>query len=125
MQAPKLLPWIAHKAGIDDTLALKLWRRAAGESEELCGSCESADYFSATMMRFLDLVEQESGKQSPKAIATGLETAWIWRHQKRLALLNKIATQSFERLWQSNPNHFPALQGAFAWPLAQQPKSSH
>ena len=123
MQAPKLLPWIARKAGIEDALALKLWRRAAGESEELCGSCESADYFSATMMRFLDLVEQEAGKQSSKTLTTGLETAWIWRHQKRLALLNKIATQSLERLWQSNPNPFLPVHGAFAWP-GQQPTPS-
>lgn len=119
MQAPKLLPWIARKAGIEDTLALKLWRRAAGESEELCGSCESADYFSATMMRFLDLVEQESGNQSPKTITAGLETAWIWRHQKRLALLNKLATQSLERLWQANQNHFLPPHGTFAWPAQQ------
>jgi hypothetical protein len=119
MQAPKLLPWIAHNAGIDDVLALKLWRRAASESEELCGSRESADYFNATMMRFLDLVEQESGKQPSKAATARLETAWIWRHQKRLALLNKIATESLGRLWQSNQNYFLPPHTAFAWPERQ------
>ena len=37
MSAPKILPWIARKAGISDELALKLWRRAVSEAEHLTG----------------------------------------------------------------------------------------
>ena len=37
MKAPKILPWVARKAGITDELALKLWRRAVGEAEFLTG----------------------------------------------------------------------------------------
>ena len=66
MKAPKLLPWIARKAGIGDELALKLWRRAAGESEELVGCCDSADYYRLAMERFIDLVEAETRGDKPK-----------------------------------------------------------
>ena len=31
LKAPKILPWIARKAGISDELALKLWRRAISD----------------------------------------------------------------------------------------------
>ena len=44
MQAPKILPRIAHKAGISEELALKLWRRAASEAECLCGKADGAEY---------------------------------------------------------------------------------
>jgi len=60
MKAPKLLPWMARKAGLNDEAALNLWRRATGESEKLCGSRESADYYSAALQRFIALIEGES-----------------------------------------------------------------
>ena len=41
MNAPKILPWIARKAGISDELALKLWRRAVSEAEYLTASSPS------------------------------------------------------------------------------------
>ena len=37
VKAPKILPWIARKAGISDELALKLWRRAISEAEYITG----------------------------------------------------------------------------------------
>jgi cysteine synthase len=45
MQAPKILPWIARKAGISDELALKLWRRAASEAEYLTGQSTGSEYW--------------------------------------------------------------------------------
>jgi len=108
MNAPKLLPWIAHRAGLDETLALKLWRRAAGESEELHANCESADYYSTAMSRFIDLVENESNKLSAMPTRIGTDTDWIWRHHKRMAMLNKLATQNIAQLWQTNRSRFLA-----------------
>jgi len=61
VKAPKILPWIARKAGLNDEAALKLWRRAAGDSERLWGCCDSADYYSAAVAHFIDLVENKSG----------------------------------------------------------------
>jgi hypothetical protein len=65
MNAPKILPWIARKAGIEDELALSLWRRAASESANLYGCADSADYYAEAMSRFIDLVEEESGQPYP------------------------------------------------------------
>jgi hypothetical protein len=45
MNAPKILPWIARKAGISDELALKLWRRALSEAEYLTGKAEGSEYW--------------------------------------------------------------------------------
>jgi len=44
MNAPKILPWIARKAGISDELALKLWRRAGSAAEYLTGKTEGSPY---------------------------------------------------------------------------------
>lgn len=109
MRAPKLLPWVARKAGISDELALKLWRRAAGESEALYGCCDSADYYAAAMSRFLDLVEDESETYCREPAAGG-RTSWIWRHERRMSQLNMAAAQEICRLWQSNWHAFFAAQ---------------
>jgi len=108
MRAPKLLPWIARKAGISDVLALKLWRRAAGESETRCGCCDSSDYYAGTLRRFIDLVEDESGVVIAEPTA-GARTNWIWRHQERISQLNGVALLDLCRLWQSSwSNSLPA-----------------
>jgi hypothetical protein len=96
MKAPKLLPWIARKAGIPDELALKLWRRAAAEAEHAVGDAQSSDYFAALMDRFLTLVEAESGT-SP--LPQPEQTAWIWRYQRRMTAHSLTAAQSASRWW--------------------------
>jgi len=60
MKAPKILPWIAHKAGITDQLALNLWRRAAGEAEEMSGCCNSSDYYFLAIKRFIELATKRA-----------------------------------------------------------------
>jgi hypothetical protein len=62
MNAPKILPWIARKAGITDELALKLWRRAVSEAEYLTGQTEGSAYWGLAIDRFLSIVEDEVGK---------------------------------------------------------------
>jgi hypothetical protein len=54
MNAPKLLPWLARRAGIDDDQALRLWQRAAAESEKSHGSREGASYNAEAMNRFIN-----------------------------------------------------------------------
>ena len=61
MNAPKILPWIARKAGISDELALKLWRRAVSEAEYLTGKTEGSAYWGLAVDRFLSIVEDEVG----------------------------------------------------------------
>ena len=114
MRAPKLLPWLARKVGLSDELALKLWRRAAGESESLCGCCDSPDYHAATISRFIDLVADESGVVLDEEVAS-TPLGWVGRQQKRITQLNPGATQDACRLWQSGWDSFFAAQRNSAW----------
>lgn len=109
MRAPKMLPWIARKAGISDELALKLWRRSAGESEILYGCCDSAEYYAAAVSRFLELVEDESEALSgePAMIA---RTNWLWHHEKRMSQFNMVAAQALYRLWEGSWHAFLPAQ---------------
>ncbi|MBK7647473.1 MAG: hypothetical protein IPJ12_09980 [Betaproteobacteria bacterium] len=54
MNAPKLLPWMARRAGIDDEQALRLWQRAVVESEKSQGCREGSQYHAEAMSRFID-----------------------------------------------------------------------
>jgi hypothetical protein len=110
MKAPKILPWVAHKAGINEELALSLWRRAAGEAEELTGCCDSSDYYRLAVERFIDLAQDEGEKcAKPDPLGTPLinpDLSWVWRHQNRIAQLNLLAARNTYRLWQANWNNF-------------------
>ena len=114
MEAPKILPWIAHKAGINNELALNLWRRAAGEAQALTNCCNSSDYYRLAIERFIDLAADEGEKSTerePQSTALiNLDLSWLWRHQHRIAQLNLLAAQNTYRLWQSNWNQFMASQ---------------
>ena len=114
VKAPKILPWVAHKAGISEELALKLWRRAAGEAEELTGCCSSSDYYRLAVERFIDLSEAEGEKcieRDPKSCPLPTpHVSWMWRHQNRMSQLNLLAAQNTYKLWQSNWNDFLANQ---------------
>lgn len=106
MKAPKILPWIAHKEGITDQLALNLWRRAAGESEEMIGSCNSSDYYRLAVNQFIELAEEESKKCVARDPLTFLpiipSISWMMREQNRLWQVNVLATQKACRFWLSN-----------------------
>lgn len=110
MKAPKILPWIAHKAGISEALALKLWRRAAGEAEELTGCCNSSDYYRLAVERLIDLAEAEGDKCAPREPLLNPQLSWMWRHQNRMSQLNLLAAQNTYRLWQSNWNNIVSPQ---------------
>ena len=108
MKAPKILPWIAHKAGINEELALNLWRRAAGEAQALTSCSNSSDYYRLAVERFIDLAADEGEKCAESEALIDLDLSWIWRHQHRIAQLNLLAAQNTYRLWQSNWNMFMA-----------------
>jgi len=73
MKVPKILPWIAHRAGISEDRALELWRRAGREAETSTGDCDSSDYYGLAIARLVDLAESE-GKQSVVHGTVGCET---------------------------------------------------
>jgi hypothetical protein len=60
MNAPKILPWMARRAGIDDEQALRLWQRAAAESEQVHACRDGASYHAETMQRFIGALERHA-----------------------------------------------------------------
>lgn len=109
MKAPKILPWIASRAGIGEELALNLWRRAAGEAEEMAACTDSSDYYRLAVERFIDLAEEEGEKSlavDPLSIKTALARFhWMRRYQDRIWQINLLSAQSVFRLWQTNWNN--------------------
>jgi hypothetical protein len=101
MNAPKILPWIARKAGISDELALKLWRRALSEAEYLVGKAEGSEYWGLTVERFLAIVEDEVGCTPEYNLTPAPRLSWMWHHQTRMSLLSLMAAQNTYRYWQS------------------------
>ena len=100
MNAPKILPWISKRAGISEALALKLWRRACGEAEYLCGKAEGSEYWGLAVERFLTLVEDEAGRTTTYTLEAAPRLSWLFRHQSRMSLLTLMAAQNAYRFWQ-------------------------
>ena len=101
MKAPKILPWVARKAGISDELALKLWRRAVSEAEYLTGKAEGSEYWGVAVERFLAIVEEEVGATPQYGQVPAPRISWMWRHQSRMSLLSMMAAQNTYRFWQT------------------------
>lgn len=101
MKAPKILPWIAHKTGISEELALKLWRRAAGEAEEMTGCCDSSDYYRLAVERFIDLAQAEGNCVLVRDAPSVTCLFWLWRHQSRISSMHLVAIQNVARLLQT------------------------
>ncbi|MCG2576391.1 hypothetical protein LZ012_05220 [Dechloromonas sp. XY25] len=101
MNPPKILPWVARKAGISDELALKLWRRAVSEAEYLTGKAEGSEFWGLSVERFLAIVEDEVGNVPSYNLTPAPQMSWMWRHQTRMSMLSLLATQNAYRIWQN------------------------
>jgi hypothetical protein len=106
MNAPKILPWIARKAGISDELALKLWRRAVSEAEFLTGQATGSLFWGLAVDRFLDIVEDETGRITQYSPTPAPRLSWMWRHQSRMSLLSLLGAQNSYRFWQETWGSF-------------------
>lgn len=58
-RAPKILPWLARKAGISDDRAQAMWYEAVCYAKQKTGSAENSNYSRIVMERLRTLVEQE------------------------------------------------------------------
>jgi hypothetical protein len=101
MKAPKILPWIARKAGISDELALKLWRRAISEAEYIAGKAEGSEYWGLAVERFLSIVENEVGSTPQYQLTPAPRLSWMWHHQTKMSLLSFTAAENAYRFWQN------------------------
>lgn len=106
MKAPKILPWIARKAGISDELALKLWRRAVSEAEYLSGKTDGSEFAGLAVERLLSLVEDEADGSLAERLTPAPQLTWMWRHQTRMSMLSMMAAQNAYRFWQSTWGNF-------------------
>jgi hypothetical protein len=100
MNAPKILPWIARKAGISDELALKLWRRAVSEAEYLTGKPKvlpTGAWRRALPVHRRGRSRQRPVLQSDPGPANVLDVASPDPHVPALA----AATQNAYRYWQN------------------------
>ncbi len=106
MIALQLLPWIAHKNGITEQLALNLWRRAAGEAENISGCCNSSDYYRLAVNRFIELVGEKGencAQRDPLAfLAIIPDASCLQGEQNRYWDSNQLATKNACGLWLSN-----------------------
>ncbi len=89
--SPKLLPWLASKAGIPMHRAETLWQAALCHAETVTGETETPAYWQAAMDRLLELVAAESLREDAASFG--------WRSWTRL---NK-------RVWQAPLNVLDAL----------------
>lgn len=60
MHPPKLLPWLARRAGIGEERALALWRQALDEVSETCAGNPEARFCKEAMTRFRELLDREA-----------------------------------------------------------------
>ncbi len=59
-RSPKILPWLAHKAGISEHRAEMLWLAARRHAAHATGETETPAFWQAAMDRLLELVVAES-----------------------------------------------------------------
>ena len=65
MKAPKILPWLAHRAGISDRRAELLWRAACVQAAANTGEHDGSRYLSEAQQRLLDLLNRERWHSQP------------------------------------------------------------
>lgn len=73
---PKILPWLAHKAGISERRAEILWHAAQRHAAHVAGEVDTAAYWHAAMDRLLELVAAESLREDA--------ASYGWRRWARL-----------------------------------------
>jgi hypothetical protein len=103
-KAPKILPWLAHKAGIDDRRALTLWHAAlrhAGHSH-VPGT---SDYWQTATHRLHELIAAESQREDAASFgwrpwARSIADVWT----TRMDVFDEIA-QAPIRTWRILGQH--------------------
>jgi hypothetical protein len=95
LKHPKLLPWLASKAGISLRRAEVLWHAAQRHAAHVTGETETHAYWAAAMDRLLELVAAESLREDAASFGWRRWTRLnrkIW--QAPLAVLDALAVSS-------------------------------
>jgi hypothetical protein len=103
-KAPKILSWLAHKAGIDDRRALTLWHAALRHAAH--GHVpETSDYWQAATDRLQELIAAESQREDAASFgwrpwSRSLADVWTLR----MDVLDEIALAPI-RAWRILGQH--------------------
>lgn len=73
---PKMLPWLARKAGITEHRAEVLWRAAERHAAFVTGETETSVYWKTAMDRLLELIAAEALREDAASFG--------WRRWSRL-----------------------------------------
>jgi hypothetical protein len=108
-KAPMILPWLAHKAGIDDRRALTLWHAALRHAAH-DHAPETSKYWQSAMNRLTELVAAESQRADVASFgwrpwARSMADAWT----VRMDVLDEIA-QAPIRTWRILGQFGPRIQ---------------
>jgi hypothetical protein len=107
-KAPMILPWLAHKAGIDDRRAETLWHAALRYAAHTHAT-DTSEYWQAAMDRVVELIAAESRKEDVASFgwrpwARNLADAWT----ARMDVLDEIALAPV-RTWRILGQHTPLI----------------
>ena len=108
-KAPKILPWLAHKAGIDDRRALTLWHAALRHAAH-SHAPETSDYWLAATDHLLELISEESQREDAASFgwrpwARSMSDVWT----RRMSVFDEIA-QAPIRAWRILGQHIHTPQ---------------
>lgn len=96
---PKMLPWLAKKAGVSVPVAEKLWRRAVGDAADYAGVASGPEFHRFALERFIDLLEDECCAD----VECARRGDWYWRHQRRMAALSfrtaNLSCAAWDKFW--------------------------
>ncbi|MCL2655976.1 MAG: hypothetical protein FWD62_00910 [Betaproteobacteria bacterium] len=103
-KAPKTLPWLAHKAGIDEHRAEILWHAALSHAAHVHAP-DTPEYWQAAMDCLLDLLAAESQREDLASFgwrpwARNLADFWT----ERMSILDEMTLASV-RVWRIVGQH--------------------
>lgn len=89
---PKILPWLAHKAGIGEQRAEMLWQAALRHADRVAGRAPTSAYWQVAMDHLHELIAAESQREDVASFgwrpwSRSLAQAW----STRLEVLDEIA----------------------------------
>lgn len=100
MKTPKLLPWLARRAGISDARAEELWADAIRYGTAKAGWVGTPDYWRLVNEKLLELIEAEHQASCRPQITPSI------RIQTRIGSLPLMAWEAIYRaqcqLWKNN-----------------------
>lgn len=79
MHAPKLLPWIARKAGITEREALVIWEDALARAALQAGAPSGAGFHRLALEHFVALAHAHAAARPAKPAAPAPGVHWGWQ----------------------------------------------